>query len=81
MLLLGVVHTGLAYIFYFGSIPKLPGHTLAVLSYFDPVSALFFSAIFLSERMSTVQWVGALLVLGGAAVSQLQKRSKKDGMA
>lgn len=81
MLLLGVIHTGLAYIFYFGSIPKLPGHTLAVLSYFDPVSALFFSAIFLSERMSTVQWVGALLVLGGAAVSQLQKRSKKDGMA
>lgn len=79
MALLGVVHTGLAYIFYFGSIPKLPGHTLAVLSYFDPVSALFFSAIFLSERMNLLQWTGALLVLGGAAISQLQRRKKDAG--
>lgn len=77
MLLLGVVHTGLAYIFYFGSIPKLPGHTLAVLSYFDPVSALFFSAIFLSERLNSLQWAGALLVLGGAAISQIQRRKKE----
>ena len=73
LLILGLVHTGLAYLLYFGSIPKLPGHTLAVLSYFDPVSALFLSAIFLSERMSFLQWVGAVLVLGGAAVSQLIK--------
>ena len=71
LMTLGILHTGIACSLYFSSIQKLPGQTIAVFSYIDPVSALFFSAIFLNERLSLIQILGALLILGGTAFSQL----------
>ncbi|NLL69770.1 MAG: EamA family transporter [Epulopiscium sp.] len=70
LITVGILHTGVACYLYFSSIQKLPGQTIAVLSYIDPVSALFFSALFLGERLSLLQILGAFLVLGGTAFSQ-----------
>ena len=71
LIVLGVLHTGIAYYLYFSSMQKLPGQTIAMLSYIDPVSALLFCAIFLNERLSLLQILGTLLILGGTAFSQL----------
>lgn len=71
LLILGIFHTGIACYLYFSSMKKLPGQTVAILSYIDPVSALFFSAIFLNERLAPIQILGAFLILGGTAFSQL----------
>ncbi len=71
LITLGIVHTGLCYLIYFSAIQKLPGQTVALLSYIDPASALFFSALFLGERLTPVQLAGALLILGGAAFGEL----------
>lgn len=70
LLLLGVVHTGLACYLFFSAIETLPAQTSALLSYIDPASALVFSALFLGERMQPAQMVGALLILGGAAFGE-----------
>lgn len=73
LLVVGVVHTGLAYVLYFGSMDSLRVQTIAILSYIDPVSALLFSALLLREPLSLLNGIGAVLVIGSAVVSELQK--------
>lgn len=74
LLFLCTVNTGFACWLYFSSMNRLPAKAVALMGYFDPVSALVFSAVFLDERLSTVQFIGAVLVLAGALVGQLRPR-------
>ena len=70
MLIVGIVHTGIAYVAYFASMDGLKIQSIALLSYIDPVSALFFSAIFLKEPLSALGIVGAVMIIGSATVSE-----------
>lgn len=72
----GVVHTGIAYALYFGSVHKLPAQTVAIFSYIDPVVAILLSALFLQEPMTVWGWVGAVLILGSTLVSELSATKK-----
>lgn len=69
----GIVHTGLAYVLYFGSMDGLRVQTVAILSYIDPVSALLFSALLLREPLSALGVLGAAMILGSAIVSETGK--------
>jgi len=71
LLVLGTVHTGIAYALYFGGIKELPAQTSALLSYIDPVSAIILSALLLGERLTLSGAVGAVLVLGATLLSEL----------
>ncbi len=71
VLILGVVNTGIGCYFYFSSIGHLPVQSVAIIGYLEPLSALFFSAIFLGEKLGVVQVIGAGLILGGAAFGEL----------
>lgn len=81
LLLVGVVHTGVAYALYFGSMHALRAQTVALLSYVDPVVAIVLSALLLGERMTPLNMLGALLVLGAAIVSELPEGTRKEGEA
>ncbi len=70
LLVLGIVHTGIAYALYFGSMDGLRVQTIAVFSYIDPVSALLFSALLLREPLSILNIIGAALIIGAAVVSE-----------
>lgn len=70
ILILGIVHTGIAYFLYFTSIKELKGQTIAVLSYIDPISAVIIAAIFLGESMSFIQIMGGALILGSTFLSE-----------
>ena len=72
---IGLVNTGLAYLLYFSGLQKLPGQSVALISYVDPVSALLFSAVLLHETMTPVQLLGAVLIIGGAMFGELRKRN------
>lgn len=78
LLAVGVLHTGFGYYLYFSAMGELPGQTIALLGYIDPVSALLFSALFLGERLSPLQLAGAVLILGGAAFGELYKGRQKQ---
>jgi drug/metabolite transporter (DMT)-like permease len=69
--LLAVVHTGIAYLLYFGSLQGLPAQRAAIMSYIDPVVAVLLSALLLHQAMSVPQIVGTVLILGAALVSEL----------
>lgn len=71
---IGLINTGLAYLLYFSGLQRLPGQSVALLSYADPVSALLFSAAVLHETMTPPQLLGAALILGGAIFGELRRR-------
>ncbi len=73
-----VVHTGLAYALYFGSMEHLPAHTLALLSYIDPVVAVLLSALLLRERITILTALGAVLILGAAVIGELPERRNEE---
>ena len=77
VLVVGLVHTGLAYAMYFGSMGSLPAQTVALFSYIDPVVAILLSAFVLSEPMGVGEWIGVVLVLFAAVFSELN--GKKAG--
>lgn len=71
LLVVGIIHTGVAYLLYFSVLKKLKGQTIAVLSYIDPISAVIMAAIILNESMGFVQMVGGILILGSTFISEI----------
>ena len=72
LFVVGIVHTGIAYLLYFGSIDGLRAQSIAVFSYIDPVSAVLFSALLLREPLNVQSLTGAAMIIGSALVSELQ---------
>ena len=70
LLIVGVVHTGIAYVLYFGALEALPARTAALLSYIDPVTAVLLSAVWLHEPLSISGIIGAILIIGSAIYSE-----------
>lgn len=64
LLVVGVVHTGVAYCLYFSSLKALPGQKAAILSYMDPLVAVLISVAVLGEQMTARQILGGGLILG-----------------
>lgn len=73
VLLVGIVHTGITYALYFGSMQRLKAQTVAVMSYIDPVFALLLSAAVLHESLTPLGIVGAVLIIGSAVISETAK--------
>jgi RarD protein len=71
LLVVGIVHTGVAYALYFGAVTDVKAQTAALLSYLDPVVAILLSALLLGETLSAAGLIGAVLVLGAAILSEL----------
>ena len=78
LLLVGVLHTGIAYLLYFDSITKLQGSTVALFSYIDPVCAVILSAFLLKEKFTVYSFVGAVLILGASVFGELKGLKKSS---
>ena len=76
LVIVGIVHTGIAYVLYFGSMDGLKAQSIAIFSYIDPVSALLFSALLLKEPLNVTGIIGAIMIIGSAMMSEMQIGSK-----
>ena len=76
LVIVGIVHTGIAYALYFGSMNGLKAQTVALFSYIDPIVAIVLSALFLKEPMTIYSGIGAVLVLGATMISELPEKKK-----
>ncbi len=72
LLVVGIVHTGFAYVLYFGSLEGLNLQSAALFSYIDPASALVFSALLLGEPLNAASLAGAVMIIGSAVISVIQ---------
>ncbi len=77
LIVVGVLHTGMAYALYFGSMKDLKAQTVALFSYIDPVVAILLSALFLKEPLDEYGVIGAILVLGATLISELPERRER----
>lgn len=64
LLMVGVIHTGITYCMYFSALKDLAGQEAAILSYIDPLVAVLVSVLILGERMTFMQVLGGLFILG-----------------
>lgn len=63
VLLIGIIHTGFAYLIFFPSLKDVKAQTIAMVSYLDPITAIFLSSILLKESMTAIQILGGILIL------------------
>ena len=77
LLVVGIVHTGISYAFYFNSMKDLKAQTVAIFSYIDPAVAILLSAFLLKEKMDIYGIIGAVLILGSAFVSEMNFKKVK----
>ena len=77
LLIVGVVHTGFAYLLYFDAVKRLKAQTVAIFSYIDPASAILLSAVIFMQIPKGYELIGALLIMCGAFLSEINF-SKKD---
>lgn len=71
LLLLGIIHTGIAYILYLGSMAYLSSQSIAIFSYFEPVIAVLFSYFLLKEDLSIYGWIGGVLILSSTFIYEI----------
>lgn len=76
ILILGILNTGIGCYLYFSPLAKLPVQTVAVCGYLEPLSAVVFASILLNEKMTIVQIIGAVCIIGGAMIGELVKIKK-----
>jgi len=71
VLLLGAVHTGVAYCLYFESLGALSVQSIAVLGYLEPVVSVLGSVFVLHQSLDLYGWIGAALIIFSSAASEL----------
>ncbi|NLL65004.1 MAG: EamA family transporter [Clostridiaceae bacterium] len=77
LLIAGIIHTGVVYVLYFGSMPNMPAQSVAILSYIDPIVAVLVSALILREGLSALATIGVVLVIGSAIVNEVELRGRR----
>lgn len=75
----GILHTGISYTLYFGSMKHLEAQTIAIFSYIDPIVAILLSALFLKEPLGVWKITGAIMVLGATLINGLPEKQKDTG--
>ena len=77
LLIVGVIHTGVIYLLYFGAMDHLSGQSISMLGYLDPIIAVLCSVLILRENFSLYSLIGTVLVLGAAVVSEIPRKRKE----
>jgi len=72
LLIVGVIHTGLAYMIYFSLLPKIQGQTVAVYSYLDPITAVLLATLILREPLGIMDMIGGIFILGATFFHEIK---------
>ena len=80
--LLGVLHTGIAYTMFFSVYRRMRSVEIATYGYLEPVFGIGFSVLLLNETLTLIQIAGGILILGSAFIGGLRgsRESKKMDM-
>ena len=75
LLIIGIVHTGVAYALYYSCLKDLKSQTVALYSYIDPVVSVLLAVLILKESMSFMKLIGAVLILGAAIIGEIKPKN------
>jgi drug/metabolite transporter (DMT)-like permease len=74
--LLGVLHTGVAYTLFFSVYAHMKSVEIVSYSFLEPLFGILFSVIFLGETLTFPQIAGGILILGSTYIGELLKGRK-----
>ncbi len=74
LLYMGIFITGLAYIFFFSGLQKIPTINGSMMFFFKPIIAIGLAVLFLDEKVSYIQLVGVLLIILSIYVTNIKGR-------
>ena len=77
LLIIGIIHTGVAYCLYFSSLKELSGQKVSILSYIDPFVAILVSHFLLFEDISTSQLIGGILIIFFTLFNEITLKKKE----
>lgn len=67
---IGVIHTGIVYVLFYASYPRLPTTAIAVLAFLNPATALLSDFVVFGRAITLLQAAGlALILLAGVGVN------------
>lgn len=75
---LGLLGTGLAYIIYFYLLPCIGPTRMSMVTYIPPLVGMFLGIVFLGESFQWQSLFGALLILSGISIVNLQPKKQHD---
>ncbi|WP_437272251.1 DMT family transporter [Staphylococcus succinus] len=67
---LGIINTGIGFWLFFSGMEKLNGQNIALLSYIDPLVAIFISGLILREQFTYLQIIGGLILITSTFLSE-----------
>ncbi len=70
-ILLGVLHTGVAYTLYFSVYTHMKSVEIVSYSFLEPLFGILFSVIFVGETLTFPQIVGGVLILGSTYIGEV----------
>ena len=74
--LLGVVHTGAAYMMFFSVYAHMESVEIVSYSYLEPLFGILFSVLFAGEHLTFLQITGGFLILGSTFAGEMVKARK-----
>lgn len=78
LLVLGIVHTGLAYALAFSASKRITAQNWGVLSYLEPATAIVLAVVLLKQAYGPVEFLGTAMIFGFAFINGFVK-SKRRG--
>ena len=78
LVIVGLIHTGLAYVLYFSSVAALDPFLVAIYSYIDPMLATFISMWLLGEDTGWLKLLGGAMILVGSFVGSVVKGGEEN---
>lgn len=78
LLIVGIVHTGIAYCLYFSSMKELPSQKVSIFSYIDPMTSILLSFMILNERFTLLQLLGTILILGSTILNEINFKKREN---
>ena len=70
--LLGLLHTGVAYTLFFSVYERMRSAEIVTYSYLEPLFGILFSVLLLQETLTLIQIAGGILILGSALIGGLR---------
>jgi drug/metabolite transporter (DMT)-like permease len=79
-ILLGIVHTGVAYSIFFSLYAHMKSVDIVAYSYLEPLFGILFSVLFVGETLTFPQIIGGVLILGSTYIGEILKgrRASKE---
>lgn len=74
---LGLATTSIAYVLYARGLNKIPSSSALTLSLAEPTTAAILGVFIVGENLSTMSWIGILLLLGSIVVLTIGSKSTK----